>query len=297
MSRLLILGGDGLLGSHLYLALRASNELCLTLHGDAHGHPPQLFDGAQVACGVAAGDSEQIARLLDRFRPDWVINGIGLVKRDLAADACASLEANTVLPHQLARLCGERALRLLHFSTDCVYAGTTGMYREAEPPDCQDWHGRCKALGEPAGAHVLVLRTSFIGLELGCKRSLLEWFLAQRGRVPGYRRAIWSGLSAIEIGRLVDLLVNREDPLSGLWHVAGPPITKYELLSALNARLGERGVSVVADDAFVCDRSLDGSALRTRTGYVPPGWDRMLDELAEDIRERWAPAAPSYWRF
>ena len=290
MSRLLILG------SHLYLALNATNDLCLTLHGDASSHPPHLFDGAQVAQRVAAGDVDRIARLLDSFRPDWVINAIGLVKRALAADPCASLEANTVLPHRLAKLCAERSVRLMHFSTDCVFAGSRGMYRETKPPDCPDWHGRCKALGEPAGAHVLVLRTSFIGLELSCKKSLVEWFLTQKGDVPGYRHAIWSGLPAIEVGRLVNRLVHSKDPLSRLWHVASPPITKYELLLALNARLGERGVRVVADDSFVCNRSLDGSAFIARTGYAPPDWDSLLDELALDIGERWAPAAPSYWR-
>jgi hypothetical protein len=128
------------------------------------------------------------------------------------------------------------------------------MYKETDQPDCDDWHGRCKALGEPAGEHVLVLRTSFIGLELACKRSLIEWFLAQRGEVPGYRKAIWSGLTAIEVGRLVNMLIRREESLAGLWHVATPPISKFDLLTALNARLGERGVRVVPDDVL-CDKS------------------------------------------
>ena len=47
-----------------------------------------------------------------------------------------------------------------------------------------------------------------------------------------------------------------------------------------------QGVRVVPDDSFVCNRSLDGSAFSRRTGYVPPSWDVMLDELAEDIRNR-----------
>lgn len=296
MSRVLVFGGDGLLGTHLYLAMKDEHELCLTVHGDASAYPQRLFSGAHVVSFIGAGDTTAVSTVIDRFRPDWVVNAVGLVKRELAGDPLASLEANTVFPHRLARLCAERSVRFLHFSTDCVFSGQKGNYAESDRPDCPDWHGRCKALGEPGGEHVLILRTSFIGLELGCKKSLVEWFLAQKDSVPGYRKAIWSGLTAVEMGRLVSRMVSRTDPLSGLWHVATPPISKFELLSMLNARLDERGVKVVADDGFVCDRSLDGSAFAAHTGYRVPGWGEMLDELAEDVRQRWVPDAPCYWR-
>ncbi|MEI7429455.1 MAG: SDR family oxidoreductase [Betaproteobacteria bacterium] len=297
MSRVLVFGGDGLLGSHLYLAMKDEHDLCLTFHGRDDAYPAGLFSGASVLPFVSAGDKAAVVAAIDTFQPDWVVNAIGLVKRDLADDPLASLEANTLFPHLLANICAERSVKLLHFSTDCVFSGLKGGYNEADIPDCQAWHGRCKALGEPAGSHVLVLRTSFIGLELGCKKSLVEWFLAQQGEVKGYRRAIWSGLPAIEIGRLVSWLSRRDEFLSGLWHVSTPPISKFELLTALNDRLGERGVKVVADDSFRCNRSLDGSAFEKRSGYVPPSWDEMLDELAEDIRLRWSPVRPSYWSF
>lgn len=296
MSRVLIFGGDGLLGSHLYLSMKNEHDLCLTLHGSASAYPPRLFSGARVEPFVAAEEPAAIAAVIDAFRPDWVINAVGLVKRGRATDPLASLEANTVFPHRLARLCAERSARLLHFSTDCVYSGRTGMYAESDVPDSQDWHGRCKALGEPVGQHVLVLRTSFIGLELGCKKSLVEWFLSQRGAVPGYTKAIWSGLTAMEVGRVAGNLVGLSDPLQGLWHLAVPPISKYTLLSSLNERLGKRGVTVVADDSFVCDRSLNGSAFTSRAGYLAPGWNQLLDELAEDVLQRWRPDAPSYWQ-
>lgn len=281
-----------MLGHHLYLALKESHDLCVTLHGSDACYPKRLLADVRTEFGVAAGDATRVLDVLESFHPDWVINAVGLVKRDLANDRVASLEANTVFPHLLAKLCATRESRLLHFSTDCVYSGRKGMYKETDQPDCDDWHGRCKALGEPAGEHVLVLRTSFVGLELAYKRSLIEWFLTQRGDAPGYRKAIWSGLTAIEVGRLANRLISCGESLAGLWHVATPPISKFDLLAALNARLGERGVRVVPDDGFVCDRSLDGSAFSKRTGYVPPSWDLMLDELAEDIRSRWALNAP-----
>lgn len=295
MSRVLLLGGDGLLGSHLYLALRDRCELSLTLHGRREDHPPALFAGAHVETGVDAGDCARLERLLADQRPDWVLNAIGLVKRDAAADACASLEANTLLPHRLAALCARHGARLLHFSTDCVFSGVRGAYCESDLPDNPDWHGRCKALGEPAGAHVLVLRTSFIGLELGCRRSLLNWFLNHEGRVVGYCRARWSGLSAHEVARVVGQLTESNEPLSGTWHVAGGGLSKFELLTQLARSLPERRLVVVPDETFVCDRTLDGSAFAARTGYVAPSWEAQCEELAADIRRRWRRDRPAYW--
>ncbi len=295
MKRVLLLGADGLLGSHLYLALRDRCALTVTLHGSADRYPPALFSNARVEAGVDAGDGPRLERLFAGLRPDWVLNAIGLVKREAAADPCASLVANTLLPHHLSALCARHGGRLLQFSTDCVFSGARGTYRETDLPDNPDWHGRCKALGEPVGTHVLVLRTSFIGLELGCRLSLLDWFLRHEGRVVGYRQALWSGLSAREVGRLAGRLIQAADPLHGTWHVAGVPLSKYELLTRLAQRLPERRFQVVPDDSFACDRTLDGSAFAARTGYAPPDWDEQLDELVADIRCRWRRDGPAYW--
>lgn len=283
MSRVLVFGADGLIGHYLIANLSEHAEIMGTLHGipdNGAAFPPTV----RQAYGIDAADTPSISKLLDSFRPDWVINAIGLVKRPRAADPIASLEANTLFPHRLAALCGQRGIRLLHFSTDCVFSGKHGNYCETDFPDNPDWHGRCKAIGEPSGENVLVFRTSFIGLELACRKSLVEWFLTQRGDIPGYTHAIWSGLTAAEVARLATRLVNCPTPPSGLWHLAASrPISKFELLSALNERLGERGCRVIPDDSFVCDRSLDGSAFRQAFSYTPPDICLQLDELAAEI--------------
>lgn len=295
MSRVLIFGGDGLLGSHLYLALRGEHELGVTLHGDASMYPPRLFSGARVFDHVAAGDQHRVSAVLKQCRPDWVINAVGLAKRPLAKDPHASLEANALFPHLLARLCLDAGARLLHFSTDAVFSGMRGNYSEADVPDATDWYGRCKLLGEPSAPHVLTLRTAFVGLELGCKQNLLEWFLVQQGAVPGFTGAIWSGFSAQEVGRVASRVVSADAAPGGVWHLAAPTLSKHEFLSALNARLGRQGVTVVPDDCLQCNRSLDGRGFEARTGYVPPTWVAMLDELVEDVLRRWTPGAPSFW--
>ena len=284
MPGILIFGADGLIGHHLFVHFRQQTRTFGTLHGSRERYPESLFPRDCIRDHLAAEDTPTVARALDSFRPDWVINAIGLVKRPLADHPLASLEANTLFPHRLANLCGQRGIRLLHFSTDCVFSGKHGSYAESDLPDNPDWHGRCKALGEPVAPHVLVLRTSFIGLELGCRKSLVEWFLAQTGEIPGYTRAIWNGLTAAEICRAVEHLISRESPAHGLWHLsARQAISKHDLLRELNDRLPRRNAQIVQSPDFVCDRSLNGEALRQQFGYCPPDYPAMLDELAEDI--------------
>ena len=76
------------------------------------------------------------------------------------------------------------------------------------------------------------------------------------------------------------------EPPSGLWHLSGAPIAKFDLLERLARRLGRRDVVLVEDGSVVCDRSLDARALLSRTTYRVPTWDAMLDQLAERIRQR-----------
>jgi dTDP-4-dehydrorhamnose reductase len=68
----------------------------------------------------------------------------------------------------------QKKIRLIHFSTDCVFSGTKGNYKETDLPDAQDIYGRSKLLGQISYSNTLTLRTSIIGHELQTKYSLLN---------------------------------------------------------------------------------------------------------------------------
>jgi dTDP-4-dehydrorhamnose reductase len=249
-----------------------------TVRGEAA--EPGLVGGVDVLAPGA------IEALLDRVRPEAVVNAVGLVKqRPEAEDTIAVIETNALLPHRLAAACTRRGARLVHFSTDCVFSGERGRYSEEDRPDPVDTYGRTKLLGEVGAPH-LTLRSSIIGLELGRAQGLVEWFLASRGRIRGYRRALWSGLTTAEMARLVGRLLVDHRSLAGLWHVAAEPIDKHALLTRLARELGRDDVAIEPVDEPSCDRSLDGSAFAAATGYRAPSWDEMLRELAQEIRAR-----------
>ena len=130
------------------------------------------------------------------------------------------------------------------------------------------------------------MRTSIIGLELSRFSGLIEWFLAQRGIIRGFRRAIYSGLTTREAARLIERLLERHSEMTGVWQVASAPISKFDLLVTLARLLGRTDVEIVPDDDFACDRSLRSDAFSAATGYRAPDWDHMLGELARQIRDR-----------
>jgi dTDP-4-dehydrorhamnose reductase len=178
--------------------------------------------------------------------------------------------------------------RVMHVSTDCVFSGKRGRYTEDDLPDPIDLYGRSKLLGELEQEGCLTLRTSIIGLELQGRQALVEWALSQSGTIQGFRGALYSGLTTAELTRVVESLMTRNPDLHGVWHVASQPISKYDLLVDLFARLGRTDVEVIPDDTFVCDRTLRGDRFNRVMAYRPPAWSTMLDELSISIRARMA---------
>lgn len=280
--RCLILGGDGMLGHQLMATLGANHELCCTLRQDAGAYERYgLFSNRNAWFGVDVRNEARLRAIIGDFRPDAVVNAVGIVKqRAEAHDAIASLEINALLPHRLAVLCDVVGARLVHISTDCVFDGQDGGYTEHSLPNATDLYGRSKALGEITAPPGITLRTSIIGRELARKSGLLEWFLGEKGPVKGFRKAIFSGLTTIELSRVIERLLHEHPQASGLWHVSSDPIDKHALLTLVRDRFGLT-TEIVPDDSFVCDRSLDSSRFRRAFGYTPPSWDAQISELAQ----------------
>lgn len=291
--RILILGGDGMLGHQLLTMWAERHDVTVTVRQPLAAYASHgLFSVRNTIDGVDARDPDAVRSVIERVAPAAVVNGIGIVKqRDEAKAAIPSIEINALLPHRLLELCRAGGVRLVHISTDCVFSGRTGGYRESDVPDPVDLYGRSKLLGEVERAPGLTLRTSIIGLELSRKVGLIEWFLAQRGMIRGFRRAIYTGLTTRVLGRLIERILLDHPDLHGVWQVASAPITKYALLTELSRRLARADIEIAADDTFVCDRSLVADRFADATGYRAPAWDEMLEELAGDIRQRQARAA------
>ena len=278
-----MLGASGMLGS---MVLRLfSNSPGYAVVGTVRSNRSlQLLPSAlqsRIICGLDVLDSDALAQLFARVRPSVVVNCVGLVKQLAESnDPLAAIPINSLLPHRLAHLCGVTDVRLIHVSTDCVFSGMRGMYREDDVPDASDLYGRSKLLGEVDGPRAVTLRTSIIGPELDQAHGLLGWVLSQRGRVKGFTRAIFSGLTTLELARVMrDVVLPRPD-IRGVYHVAADPISKHDLL-CLIARIYDLPIEIEPDGALVLDRSLDATRFREYTGYVAPAWPELVRAVRE----------------
>lgn len=279
--KVLVLGISGMLGNAMFRVM--SQDPQLEVVGTARSPNILRFfePGLQerVIAGVDVLDHAALRGAIEAVRPDVVINCVGLIKQlSNAEDPLVAVPVNAILPHRLAWVTELVGARLVHISTDCVFAGDKGNYSERDPCDAKDLYGKSKFLGEVAYPHTLTLRTSIIGHELTSSHALVDWFLSQGSSCKGFTRAIFSGLPTVVLSEIVrDVVLPRAD-LSGLYHVAAQPIAKYDLLQLLAKTYGKQ-IEIVPDTSLRIDRSLDGSRFESATGYVAPEWPALVQAM------------------
>ena len=281
--KILILGGSGMLGHRLWINLRQEHDVWVTVRGEHNPFPnmPE-FPTEFIRYRVDGLMFDEVTRALASIQPDFVINCIGLIKqiKHLARDPLFSISLNSLLPHRISLICRAAKIRMIHISTDCVFSGKKGSYSEEDQSDAEDLYGRTKFLGEVHYPHTITLRTSIIGQELKNRLGLIEWFLAQTGTIKGYQRGIFSGFTTDELSRIILKYIIPNPDLYGLYHVSSEPISKFDLLHLTQEVYGKRDVTILPDTEFFCDRSLDSSRFRNITGYQPPTWSNMIEEMA-----------------
>lgn len=276
--RILVLGASGMLGNAVIRVL--SERADWQVYGTVRSEGSKRFFHSDIAERLLAGvDVEQQDSLTQAFinsRPDVVINCVGLVKQLAdAEDPLQAIPINALLPHRLARLCELSGARLVHMSTDCVFSGEKGGYRESDPSDAGDLYGRSKYLGEVDYPHAVTLRTSIIGHELQSAHGLVGWFLAQQSRCNGYTKAIFSGFPTAVLAQIIRDVVIPRPSLHGVYHVAAQPISKYDLLK-LVADVYGKTIEIVPSERVVIDRSLNAERFREATGYIAPSWPELI---------------------
>ena len=262
----MILGASGALGGYLSRA---------------------LADRFQLACPrseqFSVRDQESIDALLFEHHPLAVINCIAVTPKSRRAAAGDSMrEVNGRFPHRLARAAQATGCYLVHISTDGVFSGAKGHYREIDTPDPQDEYGRTKLLGEINGPGAITLRTTFYGSNPN-KAGLVDWFLQQRGcSVRAYKNYRFSGLWLGMLARAIESLLLMESRPEGVLHCGGEAVSKYELLLQLRNKLS-LAIDIEACGEPVCDRTLDSTRFWQALGEETPTQSDMLAGLAYEL--------------
>lgn len=225
---------------------------------------------------------DHLNQVISYIQPSVIVNCIGIIKQlSISNDPLYVLPINSLLPHRLAEMASRINARLIHISTDCVFDGLTGNYKETDKPNADDLYGKSKELGEIRdNPKAITLRTSLIGHELQSSHSLVDWFLSQTKEVKGYKKAIFSGLTTIEMTKLIHEFILPKPNLNGLYHISVDPISKYDLL-ALISEVYQRNLKIYEDSNVSIDRSLNSKKFQNSTGYRAPKWINLIKEMKE----------------
>jgi dTDP-4-dehydrorhamnose reductase len=281
--RILILGGDGMLGHQLFKSLSRRHDVRVTLRQRLSAYKDfNLFSAENAWEGIEVGSMDLLIDVLGEFRAEAIVNAVGIVKqRSTAKESIPSLEINSLFPHRLAGLCRAMGIRMVHMSTDCVFSGRKGWYREVDLSDAEDLYGRTKYLGEVYESHCVTLRTSIIGKELSRRQGLLEWFLSQKGSVQ-----VKMSIQRVPPPncRIIEKILTEHPEKGGLYHVSSDPISKFDLLTLIKRELGLR-IEIVPTEEPRLDRSLDSTRFRKEFSYTPPTWGEMVEELKSNLKE------------
>lgn len=225
----MITGARGLLG--LNLALQAAETHTVIGVDKLDILKPESFEMRQIDLAEPGA----AARALDEVQPDWVIHCAALANVDACEDQPELAQRlNTELPGQLAAETTKRGMRLVHLSTDAVFDGYRGDYKEDDATHPLSHYAQTKLEGEQAvmaaAPSAIVARVNFFGWSQSGRRSLAEFFfykLSQGKAVNGFEDVYFCPLLA---NHLADVLMEMlAKGLHGLYHVVSPEkLSKYE---------------------------------------------------------------------
>ncbi len=283
--KILILGSNGLLGNTLtkYFFEKSNYETYGFLRDSSK---LKFFKKKYINRLIIIQNilnTTDLRRNIKALMPDVIINCIGQTNK-LTGENLNNIEKyinlNSLLPFRLKEICGEIKSRLIHFSSDCVFSGEKGFYSEKDNPDPKDIYGKSKLLGELDNENIITIRKSVIGHELDSKKGLLEWFLNQEGSVEGYKEAIFSGLTVLELARIIDMYILPNKDIKGLIHLSGDPISKYDLLKII-ANQYNKIIKIEPNEDIKIDRSLNSNHFKNLTGYKSEPWPLLVKSMEE----------------
>ncbi|HET7530931.1 MAG TPA: dTDP-4-dehydrorhamnose reductase [Mycobacteriales bacterium] len=229
MSGWLVTGAGGQLGSDVVDLLHAYAEQCVGV--------------ARAELDITARDDVQ--RVIDDVRPDVVVNCAAYTDVDGAeTDEDGAYAVNARGPQHLAEACAATGARLVHVSTDYVFAGDASTpYDEQTRPAPRTAYGRSKAAGEQAvltsHADAFVVRTAWLYGAAGPNFvKTMARLSTQRDSLDVVDDQLGCPTWTLHLARgLIALAVSDEQP--GIWHCTNDgEASWYVFARAVFAELG-----------------------------------------------------------
>lgn len=265
---ILLLGSTGMAGHIIYHYLESTNNYNIV----NVSYRNKLTESSVI---LDIKNRQELEKLILEVQPDYIINCIGILIKG-SGDNENAIYINSYLPHFLKKVADTIKAKVIHLSTDCVFSGKEGNYKEDSFRDADDVYGRSKALGEINDPNHLTIRTSIIGPELKpAGEGLFHWFMYQNGKITGYKNAIWGGVTTLELAKAIEYFLSN-DKISGIVHLTnGEGISKYDLLKLFKSVWNVEAVSIIAGQGIkTVNKTLAKSQI---SNYNVPSYEQMLE--------------------
>lgn len=269
--KVLVLGATGMAGHTISIYFKEA------------GHDVTAFSRSGFKyCKSITGDARDfdlVRRVIKEGIYDAVINAIGILNESAEKYKSLAVLLNSYLPHYLSDITSDIKTKVIHMSTDCVYSGKAGGYKETSLRDGETFYGRSKALGELENNKDLTFRNSIIGPDMDKKGiGLFNWFMKQEREVYGFTRAIWTGVTTLTLAKAMEKAL--AENLSGLYNlVNNKSISKYDLLKLFNKHMKGDRINVLPSGEIEVDKSLINT--RVDFPFKVPDYEEMVVEMKE----------------
>jgi dTDP-4-dehydrorhamnose reductase len=227
--RILVTGANGLVGTKVLERL-LSDPSAEPL-GAYHQSRTNEYLGDFPFWWLDVTSAEDVERVLDEARPDAVIHTGAFTNVDAAErDRDLAQAINADGTGNLARACAARGIRLVYLSTEYVFDGTAGPYRETDPVCPQGWYAQTKLAGEQAvmaaGGSWAIGRTTVVyGYAAHVRANFVLWLMGQLKagqRVRIVEDQIGSPTLAENLAEMVIALARSD--ATGIFNTAGADV-------------------------------------------------------------------------
>ena len=270
--KILILGSSGLLGNTLRIFLKAKKINPFFISKKKSNNRNFYLKNFK--------NLKKLEKIIKIINPQYIINCIGVThhhKSYLKKNETEFINSN--FPLFLSKLCLKQKIYFLHISTDCVFSGNSGNYSEKSRKSPTGYYGLTKSKGEVKNLYTSTIRTSFIGPEIKSNNQLLNWFLMQKKEINGFDKAFFSGLTSLELSKIIYIYFLKINYFyNQILNIGGPKISKYELLILIR-KVFKKKTIINKYSKFKIDRSLNSNKFKKISKYKQKSWIVMLQNL------------------
>ena len=275
--KILILGANGLLGSNIYNFLKNKKLRIYTSTRKKNNNFSNNFAYGDLS---KKNSKEKLEKIIKKLDPNYIINCIGITKHK-KSNFTEMKKINYGLVYKILSLLKKYKFKYIHLSTDCVFSGKEGNYKETSIQNATDNYGITKSMAEKLclkKKNVLILRCSTIGHENFTKKGLLEWFLS-KSKVYGFKKAFFSGPTSVELARIIFMFILDKNVLKkGIYNIACKKISKFKLLQIVN-KIYKKKIAIMSNNNFFIDRSLSPNKFINETKYSIPSWKVQIKNM------------------